>query len=62
MDTVGQVETLTGQYGVTVSFTPSGQLTVDPRGFGSATVTTVWVTRGAFRDSMVVSGFGRVIK
>ena len=62
MDTVGQVETLTGQYGVTLTFTPSGQLTVDPRGFGSATLTTVWVTRNGITDSMVVSGFGRVIK
>jgi len=62
VDTIGQVENLTGQYGVTVTFAPAGQLTVDPRGFGSATLTTVRVTRGGFTDSMVVSGFGRVIK
>lgn len=62
VDTIGQVENLTGQYGVAVTFTPSGQLTIDPRGFGSATVTTVWVTRSGVTDSMVVSGFGRVIK
>lgn len=61
IDTVGQVDDLTTRYGVTVTWAPASQLTVDPRGFGS-TATTVWVTRQGLVDSMVVSGFGRVIK
>jgi prepilin-type N-terminal cleavage/methylation domain-containing protein len=62
MDTIGaQVDNLTTRYGVTVTWAPASQLVVDPRGFG-ATATTVWVTRQGFTDSMVVSGFGRVIK
>lgn len=61
-DTIGQVENLTSIYGVTLTFNPTGTLTIDPRGMGSSTVTTVWMTRNGFTDSMVVSGFGRVIK
>jgi hypothetical protein len=45
-----------------MTWTPAAQITVDPRGFGSLTVTTVWVTRSGVSDSMVVSGFGRLIK
>lgn len=62
VDTIGEVENLNTRYAVTVTWSPSAQLTIDPRGFGSSTLTTVWVTRSGFTDSMVVSGFGRVIK
>jgi type II secretory pathway pseudopilin PulG len=62
IDTIGPVDNLTTRYGVTVTWSPAAQITVDPRGFGSLTVTTVWVTRAGTTDSMVVSGFGRVIK
>ena len=61
-DTVGNVDNLTNRYGVTVTWAPAAQLAIDPRGLGSSNMTTVWVTRNAFVDSMVVSGFGRVIK
>jgi Tfp pilus assembly protein FimT len=62
VDTLGQVDNLNSRYGVTITWSPSAQLTIDPRGFGSTTVTTVWVTRSGVTDSMVVSGFGRLIK
>jgi prepilin-type N-terminal cleavage/methylation domain-containing protein len=62
IDTVGFVDNLTSRYGVTLTWSPAPQLTIDPRGFGSLTVTTVWVTRSGVTDSMMVSGFGRVIK
>jgi type II secretory pathway pseudopilin PulG len=62
VDTIGAVDNLQTRYGVGITWTPAAQLTVDPRGFGSLTVTTIWVTRSGVSDSMVVSGFGRVIK
>jgi type II secretory pathway pseudopilin PulG len=62
LDTIGLVENLNTRYGVTMTWNPAAQITIDPRGFGSLTVTTVWVTRSGVSDSMVVSGFGRVIK
>lgn len=62
VDTVGFIDNLNTRYGVTVTWNPAAQITVDPRGFGSLTVTKVWVTRSGVSDSMVVSGFGKVIK
>ena len=62
VDTIGAVDNLTTRYGVTLTWNPAAQIAIDPRGFGSLTVTTVWATRGGVTDSMVVSGFGRVIK
>ena len=62
VDTIGSVDNMATRYGVTLTWNPAAQITVDPRGFGSTTVTTVWATRAGWTDSMVVSGFGRVIK
>lgn len=62
VDTIGAVDNLQTRYGVALAWSPAAQITVDPRGFGNLSVTTVWVTRGGVSDSMVVSGFGRVIK
>ena len=61
-DTVGAVEDLSRRYGVTVSAAPVSALTIDPRGFTSAALTTVYVSRAGFTDSVVISGFGRVLK
>jgi prepilin-type N-terminal cleavage/methylation domain-containing protein len=62
VDTIGQVENMAASYGVAMTYSPAGTLTIDPRGLGSSSVTTVWLRRNGFTDSMVVSGFGRVIK
>ena len=61
-DTIGNVEDLGRLYGVTVSGTPSSTLTVDPRGLGSSAPTTVYFTRQGQQDSLMVTGFGRVIR
>jgi prepilin-type N-terminal cleavage/methylation domain-containing protein len=61
-DTLGNVEDLGRLYGVTVSASPGNALTVDPRGLGSSVATTVYFTRNGQRDSMEVTGFGRVIR
>ena len=62
VDTIGGVADLGGQFGVTVTASPTAVLTVDPRGLGSVTATTVYFTRSGLTDSMVVSGFGRVAR
>lgn len=62
VDTVGHVQDLGVLYGVTVSATPSNTMSVDPRGLGSSVSTTVFFDRTGRRDSMVVTGFGRVIR
>ena len=61
-DTIGNVEDLGVIYGVTVSATPGNALTVDPRGLGSSVATTVYFTRNGQQDSMLVTGYGRVIR
>lgn len=61
VDTIGAPQNFTQQYGVTVTGSPAAVLTIDPRGLGSA-ATTVYFDRAGVRDSMVVSGFGRVVK
>jgi type II secretory pathway pseudopilin PulG len=61
-DTIGNVENLGLLYRVTVSASPSNALTVDPRGLGSSAATTVYFTRNGQQDSMMVTGFGRVIR
>ena len=42
--------------------TPGNALTVDPRGLGSSAATTVYFARNGQQDSMMVTGFGRVIR
>jgi prepilin-type N-terminal cleavage/methylation domain-containing protein len=59
IDTVGPIQDLASEYGVTV--TPDTVLRIDPRGLGQNGA-TVRVTKAGHTDSMVVSGFGRVQK
>lgn len=63
LDTLGGVEDLYGMYGVTVSTTDT-MLSIDPRGFGSGAgtaVSTIALSRGSFADTVLISGFGRVV-
>jgi prepilin-type N-terminal cleavage/methylation domain-containing protein len=63
-DTVGPVRNLGGTYGVAVGATPD-TFRVDPRGLGvqpAATGTAVVLTRGQFRDSVLIYGYGRIGK
>jgi prepilin-type N-terminal cleavage/methylation domain-containing protein len=62
MDTVGIAENFSALYGVTVSGTPAASLTIDPRGLGTSASTTVFFTRNGFQDSVMVTGYGRVVK
>lgn len=63
-DTVGGFNNLGLQYGVTV--TGPDSIRVDPRGLLRAannTTTYTWViTRGGYSDSVMVNGYGRVIR
>ncbi|HSE67186.1 MAG TPA: type II secretion system protein [Gemmatimonadales bacterium] len=61
-DTIGNVENLGVVYGVTISASPGNAVTVDPRGLGSSVATTVYFTRNGQQDSMLVTGYGRVIR
>jgi prepilin-type N-terminal cleavage/methylation domain-containing protein len=61
MDTIGLVHELTTQYGVTV--TPSqATYAYDSRGLGPNTPVTVVLRRDPERDTVWISGFGRVEK
>jgi prepilin-type N-terminal cleavage/methylation domain-containing protein len=61
MDTIGLVRELTTQYGVTL--TPSqATYAYDSRGLGPNTPVTVELRRDPERDTVWVSGFGRVEK
>ncbi|MGE5091372.1 MAG: Tfp pilus assembly protein FimT/FimU [Bacillota bacterium] len=62
VDTVGRVNNLGVGYGVTVAST-NDSLRVDPRGFGgnSGTV-TVRLRKAEFTDSVVISGYGRLVQ
>jgi prepilin-type N-terminal cleavage/methylation domain-containing protein len=61
MDTIGLVRELTTQYGVTV--TPSqATYSYDSRGLGPNTPVTVVLRRDPERDTVWISGFGRVEK
>lgn len=62
VDTVGRVNNLGVGYGVTVAST-SDSLRVDPRGFGgNAGTVTVRLSKGGFTDSVVISGYGRLVQ
>lgn len=52
---------LNAQYGVTVI--ADANFAIDPRGFGDAgaTMRKTVVTKAGFRDSIMVTGFGRVV-
>jgi len=58
LDTLGGVEDLHGDYGVTVS--SPAILAIDPRGFGRGGG-TIEVMRGAYADTVEIGGFGRVV-
>jgi len=60
-DTISWPQDLNGQYGVTITAT-SGTITADPRGFGSSGSFTIWVRKAEFLDSVVISGFGRLVQ
>lgn len=63
-DTVGGIQNLLAQFGVTVSGPDS--IRVDPRGLLRApnfTTTYTWVvSRNGHSDSVVVNGYGRVLR
>ena len=61
-DTIGNVQNLGQLYGVTVTVSPGNAVAVDPRGLGNSVPTTVYFTRSGQQDSMLVTGFGRVIR
>ena len=62
LDTIGNPENFNVAYGVTVSGTPAATLTIDPRGLGTSASTTVYFSRNGLRDSVMVTGYGRVVK
>jgi prepilin-type N-terminal cleavage/methylation domain-containing protein len=62
LDTIGKAEDFRALYGVTVSGTPSPTLTIDPRGLGASASTTVYFTRSGIQDSVMITGYGRVVK
>ena len=62
VDTVGRVNNLGVGYGVTVAST-TDSLRVDPRGFGgNAGTVTVRLSKAEFTDSVVISGYGRLLQ
>ena len=62
VDTIGKPEDFRLLYGVTVTGTPGSVLTIDPRGLGTSASTTVFFSRDGISDSVMVTGYGRVIK
>jgi prepilin-type N-terminal cleavage/methylation domain-containing protein len=62
VDTIGEAEDFALQYGVTVTATPGTTLAIDPRGLGTSASTTVYFSRNGVRDSVMVTGYGRVVK
>ncbi len=58
LDTLGGVEDLHGDYGVTLS--SPGVLGIDPRGFGRGGG-MIEVMRGPYADTVEIGGFGRVV-
>ncbi len=61
-DTIGSVRNFNSMFGVTVTGTPATVLAIDPRGLGTSASTTVFFTRNGVRDSILVTGYGRVVK
>jgi len=59
-DTLGPVTDLAAQYSLTVTAT-FDSIVFDPRGLGTGTG-MVRLTRGAFADSVVVTGLGSVVR
>lgn len=61
-DTVGDVSNLFTTYGVGVAAAPSTTITVDPRGVGTSSATTIRLTRAGIVDSIRFSAYGKVQK
>ncbi len=65
-DTIGLVTQLTTQYGVALNATPAGNpattYAFDSRGLGANTPLTIELRRDVERDTVLISGFGRVQK
>lgn len=62
LDTIGRPEDFGQLYGVTVTGVPGTALTIDPRGLGTSASATIFFTRSGVRDSVMVTGYGRVVK
>ncbi len=62
LDTIGPVQNFNMIYGVAVSGTPGTSLTIDPRGLGTSGSTTLFFARNSVTDSVMVTGYGRVVK
>lgn len=62
VDTIGTPRNFDQLFGVRVTGSPSTVLTIDPRGLGTSASTIVYFTRDATRDSILVTGYGRVVK
>lgn len=62
VDTIGNPENFAAVYGVAVTGSPAPNLTIDPRGLGSSASTTIFFIRNGRRDSLIVTGYGRVIR
>lgn len=60
LDTVGTVQNLNQQFGVTATL-DNDDLGFDPRGFGTNTgTTTVSVTKSSYTKTLIISPFGRL--
>jgi prepilin-type N-terminal cleavage/methylation domain-containing protein len=61
-DTIGSVQNLSGQYGVSVVGVDS--IAFDPRGFGASLgdTTSVMLSRNSHTETVTLDGLGRVIK
>jgi len=61
-DTIGQPANFRTLYGVRVTGSSGTVLTIDPRGLGTSASNTIFFTRDGSRDSVMVTGYGRVVK
>lgn len=62
VDTIGTPRNFDALFGVSVSGAPTAVLTIDPRGLGTSASTIVYFIRNGTRDSVLVTGYGRVVK
>ncbi len=62
VDTIGSARNFDALFGVSVSGTPAAVLTIDPRGLGTSASTIIYFSRNGTRDSVLVTGYGRVVK
>jgi prepilin-type N-terminal cleavage/methylation domain-containing protein len=62
VDTIGSPRNFDLMFGVSVSGSPGTVLSIDPRGLGTSASTTIFFVRNGTRDSILVTGYGRVVK